>query len=201
MINPPRIPSIRRADPPRKNLRQKSEVLLRVCLALHPRPINNKNPQNGGRSCLPELVSLPPLSAPFLPALLRCPATSTALTGTRPRSWRGTRGTTSNSISAHGRHAATSSARGGVAHPDDGGWTFREHMDAPNLDARCEARILAQPAGGYTFWLTPAGPCSEEQGVSHPPGVKVIFPARSRRGGIPANKTMQQASSQEAGGE
>ncbi len=90
---------------------------------------------------------------------------------------------------------------GGVAHPDAGGWTFREHMDAPNPNARCEARILAQPAGGYTFWLTPAGPCSEEQGFSYQPGAKVVFPARSRRGGIPANKTMEQASSQEAGGE
>jgi hypothetical protein len=90
---------------------------------------------------------------------------------------------------------------GGLAHPDAGGWVFREHMESPNLQARCEIRIVAQPRGGYTVWLTPEGPCSEEQGFSPAPGAKMIFPARSRRGGIPASKTMEQASSQEAGGE
>ena len=90
---------------------------------------------------------------------------------------------------------------GGTAHPDSGGWLYREHMDASNLTSRCEAHIVPQPAGGYTFWLTPAGPCSEEQGWSYQPNEKVVFPAGSRRGGIPSTKTMEQASSQEGGGE
>lgn len=90
---------------------------------------------------------------------------------------------------------------GGVAQPGAGGWIFHDHMDAPKLEARCEAHILAQPVGGYTFWLTPAGPCSESQGFSFQPNAKLVFSARSRRGGIPANKTMEQAGSPEAGGE
>ncbi len=90
---------------------------------------------------------------------------------------------------------------GGVAQPGAGGWVFRDQMDAPKLETRCEAHVLAQPAGGYTFWLTPAGPCSEGQGFSFQPNHKIVFPARTRRGGIPANKTMEQAGSPEAGGE
>jgi hypothetical protein len=89
----------------------------------------------------------------------------------------------------------------GVAHPDNSGWVFRDHMDSPQLEARCEARILPQPAGGYTFWLTPAGPCREGQGFSLQPNARIVFPAWSRRAGIPASKTMEQAASPEAGGE
>jgi hypothetical protein len=89
----------------------------------------------------------------------------------------------------------------GTAHPDASGWLYQEHMDSPKLEARCEAHIVPQPAGGYTFWLTPAGPCSEEQGGSYQPNSRVLFPANARRGGIPSNKTMEQAASPEAGGE
>ncbi|WP_428486349.1 hypothetical protein [Rhodopila sp.] len=90
----------------------------------------------------------------------------------------------------------------GVATPEVGGeWVFHDHMDSPKLDARCEAHIRAQPAGGYTFWLTQAGPCSESQGFSFQSNAKVVFPAWARRGGIAANKTMEQAASPEAGGE
>jgi hypothetical protein len=92
-------------------------------------------------------------------------------------------------------------AIGGVANPVVGGWVFHDHMESLNLETRCEAHILAQPAGGYTFWLTPAGPCGEGQGFSFEPNAKIVFPPRSRRGGIPANKTMEQAGSPEAGGE
>ena len=89
----------------------------------------------------------------------------------------------------------------GVGHPEAGGWESRSHMDSPTVGERCEVHLQARPDGGYAFWLGKSGPCSESQGFSYEPEAKIVFPARSRRGPIPANKTMAKAGSMERGGE
>ena len=81
-----------------------------------------------------------------------------------------------------------------------GSWVYRNAMNDPDPLARCEMRITRQGAG-YSAWVTPEGPCQADQGFSPNPNARLVFPASSRRGGIPASKPMEQAVSMESGGE
>jgi hypothetical protein len=103
-----------------------------------------------------------------------------------------------SSWNARGNYFAVS----GLAQPDAGGWRYRENMNNADPTQRCEALIAQLPDGGYSFSLTQAGSCQSSGGYGAvpPPDHKILFPARSRQGGLPPNKTVAEAISPEAGG-
>jgi hypothetical protein len=90
----------------------------------------------------------------------------------------------------------------GLAQPDPSGWRFRENMNATDPAERCEALLARLPDGGYSFSVTEAGGCESNggAGAAPQPNRKILFPARSRQGAMPSNKTMEEAISLEAGG-
>ncbi len=83
----------------------------------------------------------------------------------------------------------------GLAQPDAGGWRFRENMSAADPSDRCEVLIARLPDGGYSFSVTQAGRCKSDggYGAAPQPNYKILFPARSRQGELPRNKTMAEA--------
>lgn len=83
----------------------------------------------------------------------------------------------------------------GLAQPDGNGWRFRENMNATDPTERCEALIARLPDGGYSFSVTQAGSCEAAggAGAAPQPNHKILFPARSRQGELPRNKTMAEA--------
>jgi hypothetical protein len=90
----------------------------------------------------------------------------------------------------------------GLAQPDAGGWRFRENMNAADATERCEVLIARLPDGGYSFSVTQAGSCESNggYGAAPQPNHNILFPARSRQGEVPRNKTLREAISLEKGG-
>lgn len=90
----------------------------------------------------------------------------------------------------------------GSAQPDANGWRFRQNMNAADPAQRCEVLIGRLPNGGYSFSVTQAGTCESQGGfrTAPPPNYKLLFPATSREGALPRNKSVAEAISLESGG-
>jgi len=90
----------------------------------------------------------------------------------------------------------------GLAQPEAGGWHYRKDMSAGDPSERCEIRIGKLPDGGYSFGVTQAGNCEANGGhnAAPSPDHPILFPARSRQGDIPRNKSVAEATSLESGG-
>jgi hypothetical protein len=90
---------------------------------------------------------------------------------------------------------------GGTAQPSGSGWVSRDNWTSADPGERCESVIGRLLGGGYSYHVSDQGTCSAENGWSPRPGLHLDFPASARHGAIPADKTMEQAASEEAGGE